>query len=256
LRGFTLTELAVVLVIVALLIGGMLIPLAAQDDLRRTQETLKTLNDVRDALLGFAATNGRLPCPAAPAATGVESPVGGGSCTNPHDGFVPGITLGLAPINNQGYIIDGWGNPIRFAVSRDPTSGTMSSNAAGPWRDSFTTTPTATTGVSGIGMANLHPDIHVCNGGAASASIQCAGTSLTTGAVAVLYSLAKNVANGGGGIDESQNPNQNSAVAVDRLFVSHEPAPASATNGEFDDLVIWLSPSILFNRMIAAGRLP
>ena len=48
--GFTLTELAVVLMIVALLIGGMLVPLSAQNDIRNVNETQKTLNDIRDAL--------------------------------------------------------------------------------------------------------------------------------------------------------------------------------------------------------------
>jgi hypothetical protein len=38
--------------------------------------------------------NDRLPCPAA-AANGVESPPGGGACTNPHNGFLPAATLGL-----------------------------------------------------------------------------------------------------------------------------------------------------------------
>jgi len=30
----------------------------------------------------------------------------------------------------------------------------------------------------------------------------------------------------------------------------------AASGGEFDDLVIWLPPGILFNRMVQAGRLP
>ena len=42
-RGFTLTELAVVVAIIALLIGGMLMPLLAQDDVRRNQQTQKQL---------------------------------------------------------------------------------------------------------------------------------------------------------------------------------------------------------------------
>jgi prepilin-type N-terminal cleavage/methylation domain-containing protein len=37
-RGFTLTEMAVVLLILTLLIGGMLMPLSAQDEVRRTAE--------------------------------------------------------------------------------------------------------------------------------------------------------------------------------------------------------------------------
>ena len=42
-RGFTLTELAVVLVIVALVVGSMLIPLSTQADLRDTNDTRKAM---------------------------------------------------------------------------------------------------------------------------------------------------------------------------------------------------------------------
>ena len=42
----------------------------------------------------------------------------------------------------------------------------------------------------------------------------------------------------------------------DRVFVSHTPTPSNAANGEFDDIVVWISPNILFSRMVAAGQLP
>ena len=54
---------------------------------------------------------------------------------------------------------------------------------------------------------------------------------------------------------EALNPNPNSNNS-DRVFVSHIPTASSATNGEFDDIVIWLSPNILFGKMVAAGKLP
>ena len=53
-HGFTLIELAIVMFIVALLLGGMLLPLAAQQDVRNFGDTSKILADSRDALLGFA----------------------------------------------------------------------------------------------------------------------------------------------------------------------------------------------------------
>ena len=59
-RGFTLAEMAVVLVIVALLLAGMMLPISAQQDIRARQETEGTLNDIREALIGFAIANGRL----------------------------------------------------------------------------------------------------------------------------------------------------------------------------------------------------
>ena len=68
-KGFTLTELTIVLVIVALLVGGMMLPLSAQRNLQSVRETQKQLSDVSEALSGYAASHragdGKpyLPCP-------------------------------------------------------------------------------------------------------------------------------------------------------------------------------------------------
>ena len=73
--GFSLVELAMVLFIVSLLIGGLMMPLSAQHEIHGRQETDKALTNIREALIGFAIVNGRLPCPApatlATGATGV-----------------------------------------------------------------------------------------------------------------------------------------------------------------------------------------
>ena len=236
-RGFTLIELAIVLFVVALLLGGMLLPLAGQQDIRNYGDTQKILVDARDALLGFAMANDRLPCPAA-APNGVESPVGGGACTNPHDGFLPAATLGLSPVDAQGYRLDGWGGEtihrVRYAIS------TANSNAF-----------TSQNGMKTIGMTALTPDLQVCNTGTGitnpgnPATAACAAnTALATDAVAVIYSLGKNAGTGGTTADELPN------VTADRAFVN------AAQGAAFDDQMLWLSKSTLFNRMVAAGRLP
>jgi len=49
-RGFTLIELAIVLVIVTILIGGLAVPLSAQIQARRIAETKKTLEEAREAI--------------------------------------------------------------------------------------------------------------------------------------------------------------------------------------------------------------
>jgi prepilin-type N-terminal cleavage/methylation domain-containing protein len=253
--GFTLTELAVVLVIVALLIGGMMMPLGAQDDLRRTAETQKTLADIQEALIGFAAANGRLPCPASSASNGVESPspVGGvGACASPYDGFVPAVTLGLSSVNENGYAIDAWNNPIRYAVFPQNIAGAANRfTTANGMRDATM-----------AAIASTNPLLSVCSSGSAVTSPGSPGAActsagkLTDSAVAVIYSLGKNAATGGTGPGERNNPNPNATIAADPAFVSHTPTAAGAADGEFDDIVIWLSPNILFSRMIAARQLP
>ncbi len=68
-RGFSLVELAIVLVIVSLLAGGLMMTLSSQLDLRHNQDTRQKLKEVQEALLGYAATHiatdGHpfLPCP-------------------------------------------------------------------------------------------------------------------------------------------------------------------------------------------------
>jgi len=237
-RGFTLIELAIVLIIVALLSGGLMMAVSTQMDTIAASETQRRLNDARDALLGYVAANGRLPCPAIGGATGVESPLGGGNCNDNWDGFLPAVTLGLSPSNETGYAVDGWGNPVRYAITKAVSSQVSTANQIkAAWN-------------AGTALA---ADLRICSsalgmtGSGASASC-AAGSELANNAVAVIYSRGKNGAAAPVSADEQANGD------TDRLFVSHTPTSAGAN--EFDDLVIWLSPNILYNRLIAAGRLP
>ncbi|HUW25479.1 MAG TPA: prepilin-type N-terminal cleavage/methylation domain-containing protein [Gallionella sp.] len=66
--GFTLVEMAIVLAIVGLLLGGLIPTLSAQMESQRINETRKQLDEIQQALMGFAIINGRLPCPALPMA--------------------------------------------------------------------------------------------------------------------------------------------------------------------------------------------
>ena len=244
-NGFTLVEMAIVLSIIALVLGAGLTLFSAQQDQRRIEDTNHRLAAAQEALIGFAIANGRLPCPASATSNGVESPPGGGICTNPYNGYLPAATLGFTPINGNGYAIDSWNNPVRYAVT--PANG-----------NAFTTTG----GMSSTGMATLAPDLKICstttgiNGSPPSCASITTNTSLATNGVpAVIYSTGKNGADGGTGADEAENPNPNSADN-DRVFISHSPNPAEATGGYFDDQVIWLSQYTLFNRMVQAGKLP
>lgn len=243
-RGFSLVEIAVVLLILGLLLGGGLALLDAQVEQKKIKDTEALLAQAKDALIGFAVVNGRLPCPASSTSLGKEEFVAGssasdGKCSHFYDGFLPAVTLGLAPLDSEGYATDAWGlksNRIRYAV-------TQANNAA------FTTT-------NGI-TASVTSDLNVCN--SASGIVinllptppSCSNpTSLSTDAVVVIYSLGKNAPSGGSTADEAANLNN------DRVFISHTPTPVSGPNGEFDDIVTWLSPYILFNRLVQAGRLP
>jgi len=240
-NGFTLVEMAIVLVIIGLLLGGMLMPLSAQMEQRQISETQKLLEDVNQALIGYAIANGRLPCPAILAANGQESFAGGGDASNGNcsafDGLLPAVTLGLTGVDSNGFLRDAWQlsqNRIRYAVT------SANGNAA-----------TTTDGIKTATMAVFNPDLYVCASATGINATTCGtATALSTGAVAVIYSLGKNAPSGGTGTDEAANLNG------DAVFVSHTPTPAGVAGGPYDDIVVWLSPNTLFNRMLAAGNLP
>ena len=250
--GFTLVELAVALFVLMLLLSSIVVPLTTRVEQRKISDTRRALDDARDALIGFAAANGRLPCPASATSNGNESFAAGGSaadgnCSNFFDGFLPAAALGLTATDSQGYALDGWGleqNRIRYAVSNQTVNG-------------ITHPLTRTSGMSSAGLSGLSTAqfLYVCNSGTGVTAGANCGTAVTlsSNAMAVLYSVGPNAATGGTGAHEAENPNPNGG-SPDRIFVSRD--WSSGTVAEFDDIVTWIGTSPLFNRMIAAGQLP
>lgn len=113
-RGFTLVELSVVLVIVALIAGTLFSMSSAMMNVQRGEATRAKLKAIDAALVSFVAVNKRLPCPASGAlATGVE--IFGSEanpCTNQANGVVPWAALGLSASD----IEDGWGTRITYRM--------------------------------------------------------------------------------------------------------------------------------------------
>jgi type II secretory pathway pseudopilin PulG len=196
-------------------------PLSTQVEQRRIDETQKALEEIKEALIGYAVANKRLPCPADPtlasgaALAGQARAFAGGACTGGNSGTLPWATLGVSET-------DAWGNRYTYrvtAVFADPaTFFTLSSTGDSTVR--------VTSG--GTTVASTIPAVIVSHGKNGFGAYNTAGTQVAVSADA----------------DEAENSNN------DTNFVSKTP---TAT---FDDIVTWLSPNILFNRMVAAGRLP
>jgi prepilin-type N-terminal cleavage/methylation domain-containing protein len=244
-RGFTLTELAVVFVIISLLLATALFTLSAQTEQRQFQETRQRLDAARELLLAFAVANGRLPCPATSASSGFEAPVGGATaCTTQYGGWLPARTIGYQIMDTAGYAVDPWGNRIRYAVSNVLTG------CAGT-----TTLPHFTNSVNlrTNGITCQPNDLVVCQSATGITATTC-GTAFAltnqTTLVAVVFSVGKNGATGSGGIDEAANVNG------DRVFVWHTPSPVGATNGAFDDQMTWITVGELYGKLISSGLLP
>lgn len=249
-RGFTLTELAVVLAIVGLLLGSLMYTLSAQIEQRNFEETRRRLELARELLLSYAFVNGRLPCPAictdAPTCTagGGEAPTGGTTCTSSYGGFLPARTIGYQQVDSGGYALDAWGNRIRYAVSAT-TWGTgaqftkqhVASNTSAAW--SISTTPS---------------DLVICASATGITATTCGTATIVTNqnvVVAIIFSTGKNGAFPCATCtDEAANTNG------DQVFVFHTPAPTGAAGGEFDDQFTWLTVGELYGKLIAAGVLP
>ena len=262
-RGFTLTELAVVFTIVALMVASSMYMLTAQTESRNIADTQRRLEDARDLLLAFALVNGRLPCPASSTSNGDEQPTGGGICANAYNGWLPARAIGFTPVDSAGYALDVWGNRIRYAVS-------IESSIAGSPDYTFTTTSTIKNNFTSNPVPN---DLLVCvNLGSAGVNTTTTAPSCGSSAdavpatnantvVAVVWSQGKNVTTasfsgvtGQAGADEAMN-NKTAANSVHGVFVSHAPRPFSSTNA-YDDQVVWIPVSVLYSKMIAAGVLP
>ncbi|MGE3179743.1 MAG: type II secretion system protein J [Vicinamibacterales bacterium] len=243
-RGFSLTELAVVFTIVSFLLAAGLYTLSAQTEQRAFQETRERLESARELLLAFAIVNGRLPCPASATSNGAESPAGG-ACTDYYTGFLPARAIGYPITDPNGYALDGYNNRIRYALS-----------SAGP-NQHFSTAFS----LRQNGIVTVPNDIVICSAWGGSTSTCGTATPATNQNVvaAVVWSQGKNFATAGaGGADEQANnkirlpsPQNNHPV-----FVWHTPTPAGAANGEFDDQMLWIPVGELYARMIAAGLLP
>lgn len=237
-NGFTLIEMAIVLFIVGLLLGGLLPTISSQIEQQHRNETRKQMDEIKEALIGFAIINGRLPCPADPAiATGQA---GAGTertppCTNGNStGVLPWATLGV----NE---TDGWGNRYTYRVSSD-FSDTVGSTTYG----GCTPNPAPT----------LSTFAACSNGNLDVRSAASGGTSVAINVPAVIISHGKNSTGAytqqGTQLPASGNTDEqaNSDGSANNNYISHTPTP------NFDDLVIWLSPNTLINRMVTAGKLP
>jgi prepilin-type N-terminal cleavage/methylation domain-containing protein len=254
-QGFSLVELAIVLVILGFVLGALLLPLRAQRESAAQGQTENTLANAKQALLGFAQSRGRLPCPATAASNGIEAPLGGNVACTSQLGFLPATTLGLQPTDANGFALDAWNNRIMYAVAQN-SAVTVPVNPITP----DYTINSATDGMNIVGIANLTPELRVCTTSTGVTALFCSGgveaNYLINNAVVVVYSLGATGALASGGADENSNPAVPSLPATTkRVFVSHDITAAGAPNGEFDHLVTWISPYVLYNAMIQAGQL-
>ncbi len=259
-RGFTLIELSVVLLVVGLLLGTLLMPIATQYRIRETREAQKQIEEVRQALIGFAQSQGRLPCPDTDR-DGLENGPGPG-CGN-NNGFLPYASIGLPAT-------DPWGRLYAYRVAAEFTN-------------------TVSPGVPCVGTGVGDNQLGLCDTG--NITIFTRGDDPGTGgiqsknpnnyadsAAVVIVSFGANgycgtrpdgtqIAPATGACptsnvtttDEFENADTD-GVFVSRTYTGGGPGCSDTTEGsvfcEFDDLVVWIPTSLLLGKLIEAGQLP
>lgn len=228
--GFSLVEMAIVLVIFALLAGGLMMSLTTQQEIQRLSEVRRQLADIREALIGYVVANGRLPPPADPAIA--SGAAGAGALDEGRTaGVLPWATLGLPET-------DPWGQRFTYRVAplfADPiTSNTVPACKDPP-----------------LPPAPAQASFVLCSLG--NIDITDGSVNIATELPAVVISHGRNGFGGyrsdgsqmaGAAGDELENAD------ADLTFVSRTHGP------DFDDEATWLPLPILMSRMIAAGRLP
>nr|VFJ63011.1 MAG: hypothetical protein BECKFM1743C_GA0114222_103327 [Candidatus Kentron sp. FM]VFJ73524.1 MAG: hypothetical protein BECKFM1743A_GA0114220_107283 [Candidatus Kentron sp. FM]VFK20331.1 MAG: hypothetical protein BECKFM1743B_GA0114221_106873 [Candidatus Kentron sp. FM] len=215
--------------IIALLLGGLLIPLGTRLENERIKDTEKRLMDIADALMGFAITgaNPRLPCPDIDG-DGLEDPASEAtaSCLQT-EGELPWASLGLTGT-------DAWGRPFRYAPDDAYASP-----------EGIPTTPDTGTGFMVQDLAGTP----LTDWTSASSS-----EPPPNGPAAIVFSCAQD------GIPNMENDND-STVNTDANCTNSGTSDGLYTantrrEGSFDDILVWLSRNTLLNRLVAAGVWP
>ena len=265
-NGFSLVEIAVVLVILSVLIAIVAVPLATQLDQQRTVDTTKQLETIKEAIIGFALAKGRLPCASRLADKGNEVVDEATGVCGAYNGYLPAVTLGISPIDSDGFAVDAWGltqNRIRYAVMDITTDTTFADCPVAAVPHVFTKRDglkAATMGCiskySGAVATSAKVLLTVCPQTPSNGSPPYCAPMLTNTAPFVLISLGKNAPTGGLTGDEAYNAGNSAGGSAGLVFVSRTPSAASAPGGEFDDIVTWPSVNTLFARMLQAGKLP
>ncbi len=220
-QGFTLIEMAVVLVIMGILVGGLLTSFSKRTDQQRIELTQRRLDKIKEALLGYAVTYGRLPCPAENL-NGTEATRTVSNVCDTYDNvdsYLPWVTLGVEQA-------DAWGRPFRYRVD-------------GAFSDNKIVTFATERGLQVTDR--LGKELNISDDATYLSNI-----------VAIVFSCGKN-----GRPDEDNDAD--GTLNTDAVCQNLANAPKDYyvqdvyVENQFDDILVWLPKSLLINRLVASG---
>lgn len=246
-RGFTLVEIAIVVLVLGLLLASLLGPLSVRIEQQEIRKTSDQMEEIKEALYGYAMANGALPCPdTSTPPDGLAEPSCPATPAACADGILPWQTLGVERA-------DGWGSLFRYCVTPEFTA---------PDTDGICT--------------DTDGKLDLCDDG--GITVQTRGynkllpaANLVTKIPAIIVSYGKNgrgatPALGGPpipalpeAVDELENLDGDETF-VARHYTADDPTcndndPSKPYCG-FDDIAVWISANVLKYRLVQAGRLP
>jgi prepilin-type N-terminal cleavage/methylation domain-containing protein len=268
--GFSLVEMAIVLLITGILMSAGLSLLTLKMEAAYQDVTRKNQEVIKQALINYLGKNRRLPCPAYDA-TGKEDRNTAATTPpcNRYSGIVPYSELGL----DRSIALDGWENFISYVVT--PISIAAALPAATPsytvaWLYSFKYGASQTNSITPTSSTAFWPStstggIKVTDGGTTT----IADPALATGAVVTLISYGKN---GYGAINVKNTQNDFSAAGTDEkqnadatklvsgtpstaLVIKRDATDATTGGGAFDDIVMILNAYDLTGPLVTNGTL-
>ncbi|MGQ0593881.1 MAG: prepilin-type N-terminal cleavage/methylation domain-containing protein [Gammaproteobacteria bacterium] len=246
-RGFTLVEIAIVVLVLGVLLAGLLGPLSVRIEQQEIRKTSDQMEEIKEALYGYAAANGALPCPDIDD-NGTQDRTGSPEVCSGVAGNIPSVDLGISGL-------DAWTRSFRYRVTRD-------------FADQFgvdvfgTPIPPTPPSSPGCPVSPTQASFALCTNGDITVLEGVGGKVMASSVPAVVISHGKYRFDPANALDlpsphEVENF-EDEAVPIpgDTLGTVVARGYTGGTGQEYDDLVVWLSPNILKNRMIMAGKLP
>ncbi len=231
--GFSLIEMAVVMVVLGLALGGLLAPLSLQMESADKKQAQADLKTIKEALIGHAMAEGRLPCPDTngDGQENTQTVSGQEVCVRAY-GSLPYHALA---VGRQ----DPWNQPYAYFVTAE-------------FADDDESTPSCATAPSGVSFA-------LCAAGNLEV-LDNSGNAIAQQLPAIILSHGKTrlenaATNKARSIVEARNfnPDQHPDGTADS---KRQQGYSDKVGFEFDDVVEWVPHSVLKAKMVSAGRLP
>ena len=251
-NGFTLIELAMVLLILGLLMSSFLAPLAARVEQQERNNTQIQLDEIEEILYGYVLQNRYLPCPDCPTSTWNANciAVNAADPFDINDGFedilantcatevgnLPWVTLGVKST-------DEWNNVFTYRVDDMFADRNIAATDGTPYDVG---PPVVQANCENI-SATLNVSFSLCSDGEITVLDSSGGANVAINIPAIVVSHGKNWAVSTSA-DEAENTNN------DTNFVDKDYSQQSGS--EFDDMLIWISPHVLRTMSVKAGILP